>query len=83
MYDGLDVHKLVCYGTVMTHDGEVVKRASFTNDPERLLGFMEGLDEAMVVMEAGYRWQPLFSWLEGSGHHMELAHPTNQLKHLL
>ena len=36
MYVGLDVHKLVCYGTVMTHDGEVVKRARFNNDPEGL-----------------------------------------------
>ena len=26
MYVGLDVHKKTCYGTVMTHDGEMMKR---------------------------------------------------------
>jgi len=75
MYVGLDVHKLVCYGTVMTHDGEVVKRAKFTNDHEALDGFLEGLHEAQVAMEAGYCWQPLYGWLEEAGHDVRLAHP--------
>lgn len=75
MYVGLDVHKLVCYGTVMTHDGEVVKRARFSNDPEGLEEFMEGLHETQVAMEAGYCWQPLYGWLEEAGHDVRLAHP--------
>jgi len=39
MYVGLDVHKRVCYGTVMNDKGKVLKQASFTNDPEGLMGF--------------------------------------------
>jgi len=75
MYVGLDVHKRVCYGTVMTHDGEVVKRARFSNDPEGLEEFMEGLHEAQVAMEAGYCWQPIYDRLEEAGHDVRLAHP--------
>ena len=75
MYVGLDVHKRVCYGTVMDEKGEVVKQASFTNDPDGLEGFMEDLDMAMVAMEAGYCWQPLYDKLMDSRHHVKIAHP--------
>ncbi len=46
MYVGLDVHKHVCCGTVMDEKGKAVKQAKFTNAPERLEEFMEGLEEA-------------------------------------
>jgi len=36
MYVGLDVHKKVCYGTVIDEKGTVVKQAKFTNDHEAL-----------------------------------------------
>jgi transposase len=75
MYVGLDVHKRVCYGTIMTPKGEVVKRGRFSNDPEGLEEFLEGVEEAQVVMEAGYCWQPLYDWLEEAGHDVRLAHP--------
>jgi len=49
MYVGLDVHKNVCYGTVMDEKGKVAKQAKFTNDLEGVEAFMEGLDEAQVA----------------------------------
>ena len=64
MIVGLDVHKKVCYGTVMDEKGTVLKQAKFTND-----------HEARVVMEAGYCWQPLYDRLEEAGHDVRLAHP--------
>jgi hypothetical protein len=54
MYDGLDVHKKICYGTVMDDRGEVIRQAKFTNDYEALHFFMDGLEGASVVMESGY-----------------------------
>ena len=75
MYVGLDVHKKICYGTVMDENGAVVKQAKFDNDHEALDGFMEDLHEARVVMEAGYCWQPLYDRLEEAGHDVRLAHP--------
>ena len=66
MYVGLDIHKKVCYGTVMDEKGKVVKQAKFTNDSESLEEFMQDLDQAMVVMEAGYCWQPIYDQLESS-----------------
>lgn len=75
MYVGLDVHKNVCYGTVMDESGEVVRQGKFTNDYEALYDFMDGLEEAMVVMESGYCWQPLYEALEEAGHNVKLAHP--------
>ena len=42
MYVGLDVHKNVCYGTVMNEKGKVAKQAKFTNDLEGVEAFMEG-----------------------------------------
>jgi transposase len=59
----------------MDEKGKVVKQAKFTNDHKALDEFMEGLDEALVAMEAGYCWQPLYDRLEESGHHVKLAHP--------
>jgi len=35
-YVGLDVHKRVCYRTIMDEDGQVVKHGRFSNDPEGL-----------------------------------------------
>jgi transposase len=75
MYVGLDIHKKVCYGTVMDEKGTVVKQAKFDNDHEALDEFMEGLEEARVVMEAGYCWQPLYDRLEETGYDVRLAHP--------
>lgn len=75
MYVGLDVHKRVCYGTVMDGEGRVVKRGRFSNDPEGLEEFMEGIGEALVALEAGYCWQPLYDGLEEAGHDVRLAHP--------
>ena len=75
MYVGLDVHKNVCYGTVMDEKGKVAKQTKFTNDPEGVEAFMEGLDAAQVAMEAGYCWQPIYDALENSGHDVRLAHP--------
>ena len=57
MYVSLDVHKRVCYCTIMTLKEEVVKRGRFSNDPEGLEEFLEGVEEAQVAMEAGYCWQ--------------------------
>ena len=74
-YIGLDVHKRVCYGTVMDEKGQIVKRGKFSNDPQGLEEFMEGIDEALVAMEAGYCWQPLYDRLEETGHDVRLAHP--------
>ena len=75
MIVGLDVHKKVCYGAVMDEKGKVAKQAKFTNDPEGVEAFMEGLTEAQVAMEAGYCWQPIYDALEDSGHDVRLAHP--------
>jgi len=41
MYVGLDVHKNVCYGTVMDEKGKVAKQTKFTNDPEGVEASME------------------------------------------
>ena len=75
MYVGLDVHKKLCFGTVLDEKGSVVKQAKFDNDFEALGRFMKDLEEAVVVMEAGYCWQPLYESLEEMGHVVKLAHP--------
>ena len=36
MYVGLDVHKRVCYGTVIDKEGNIIKRGKMSNDPESL-----------------------------------------------
>ncbi|MBS7614615.1 IS110 family transposase [Candidatus Bathyarchaeota archaeon] len=76
LYVGLDVHKKVCYGTMMNEKGDVVKHGRFSRDPRCLKEFMAGVDEASVVMEAGYCWQPVYEWLEKDGYEVKLAHPT-------
>lgn len=75
MYVGLDVHKRFCHGTVMDEDGEIVKQGRFGNDPLCLGEFLEGFDDASVVLEAGYGWQPVYDRLEEEGYGVKLAHP--------
>ena len=58
MYVGLNVHKRFYYGTMMDRKGLVVKLNKFSNEPEGLEEFMDGVEEALVAKEAGYRWQP-------------------------
>ncbi len=60
------------YGTVMDEKGQIVKRGKFSNNPQGLEEFMDGVDEAL---EAGYCWQPLYDRLEETGHDVRLAHP--------
>jgi len=43
MYVSLDVHKRVCYCTIMTPKEEVGMRGRFSNDPEGLEDFLEGV----------------------------------------
>ena len=74
MYVGLDVHKKMCYGTVMDEKGNIIKQAKFSNDHAELALFMKGLKQTKVVMEAGYCWQPLYDALEEAGHDVRLAH---------
>ena len=76
LYVGLDVHKRFCYGTVMNEKGEVVRDGKFGKDLRCLEEFLDGVDEASVVMEAGYCWQPVFKWLERDGYDVKLAHPS-------
>jgi len=75
MYVGLDVHKRVCHGTVMDEEGHIVKRERFSNDPDSLSSFMKDIEEAKVVMESGYCWQPIYDRLEEAGYDVRLAHP--------
>jgi len=75
MFVGLDVHRKVCYGTVLDDRGRVVKQGRFSNDPDSLDGFLEGLGESRVVMESGYCWQPLYDRLEEKGCDVRMAHP--------
>jgi transposase len=75
MYVGLDVHKKMCYGTVMDEEGNIVKQAKFSNDHKDLTLFMKGLRQTKIVMESGYCWQPLYDALEEAGHDVRLAHP--------
>ena len=42
MHVGLDVHKKVCYGTVMDENGTVVRQGKFSNDSDTLYDFMDG-----------------------------------------
>ena len=46
LYVGLDVHKKVCYGTIMNEEGNVVKHGEFSKDPRCLGEFMDGIGEA-------------------------------------
>ena len=75
MYVGLDVHKRFYYGTVMDKKGEIIKDGKFGKDPRCLDEFLDGVNEASVVMEAGYCWQPVYEWLEKDGYRVKLAHP--------
>jgi transposase len=37
--------------------------------------FTKGIEEAKVVMESGYCWQPIYDHLEEAGYDVRLAHP--------
>jgi hypothetical protein len=39
---------------MMNEEGEIVRHGRFSKDPSCLDEFMGGVDEATVVMEAGY-----------------------------
>ena len=74
-YVGLDVHKEKVHGTVMSERGRVLRVGRFPNTPEGFREFFKGIDDAEIVMEAGYGWQPPYELLEKMGYKVKLAHP--------
>jgi transposase len=75
MYVGLDVHKRVCYGTLIDEEGHIVKRGKVASDKQSLGAFLSGIEGATIAMEAGYCWQPIYDALTEAGHTVKLAHP--------
>ena len=48
-----DAHKRFCQGTTMGR-ALVVKWGRFSNDPDGIYEFMDGVEELLVAMEAWY-----------------------------
>ena len=67
-YIGLDLHLKTTYGTVMEEDGAIVKQGRFSTSEENLEGFLSGVGEAKVALEASGFCLPWVEFLEGLGH---------------
>jgi transposase len=76
MYIGLDVHKNLCYATVLDEEGEIVEQKRFLNTPDEISQFVGELSSNdSVAMEASTYWQYIYDALEEAGVSVSLAHP--------
>lgn len=76
MYVGLDVHKNLCYATIVGEKGEVVGQRKFLNTREGVSQFVGELSLSdSVVMEATSHWQYIYDALEEVGISVCLSHP--------
>lgn len=76
MYIGLDVHKNLCYATIVDEEGEVVEQRKFLNTGEGVAAFVGELSKSdSVAMEATSHWQYIYDALEDAGINVCLSHP--------
>lgn len=76
MYIGLDVHKNLCYATMIDEEGEIVEQRKFQNTKEGVAGFVGKLSPCdSVAMEAASHWQYIYDALEEAGVSVCLSHP--------
>ena len=72
MYVGLDVHKRVCYGTLMDEESNIVRWERVASDPQSLRSFLDGVEGATVAMEAGYCAREYKKWWAEQGSNLRL-----------
>jgi transposase len=75
-YIGANVQNNCSLFAVLAQEGKVKRRTRFENNPQALRKCLGGLPRpAPSVMEAGYRWEPLYEVVEELGLAVSLAQP--------
>lgn len=76
LYVGVDSHKATAQITVMTEDGQIIKRKRIETSQAGVKEALGGYDQPLkAVVEASHSWGPVYDWLEEAGADVILAHP--------
>jgi transposase len=74
-YMGIDHHRQYSYITLMDERGEVLRSGRVANFGKELDKFLEGIDEAKAVVEAGRSSYAMVDVLDEMGVEVTMAHP--------
>ena len=74
-YMGIDHHRQYSYITLMDEGGEVLRSGKVANLGSELDKFLEGIDEAKAVVEAGRSSYTMVDVLDERGVEVTIAHP--------
>ena len=76
LFVGVDAHKATSQVTVVSSDGQILKRQRIPTSPEGFVQALGGFDQPLkAVLEASYSWGPTFDWLDDLCAEVVLAHP--------
>jgi len=74
-YIGVDLHKKMCFVTVMDKEGKIKKQTEISTDADKVAKFFSKHTNAAVAVESTMNWIPFYENLEGLGCKVVLSNP--------
>jgi len=74
-YIGVDLHKKMCFVTVMDIAGKIKKQAQVPTDADKVRKFFSKYKDASVAVESTMNWMPFYENLESLGCRVVLSNP--------
>ena len=74
-YIGVDLHKKMCFVTVMDIAGKIKKQTEVSTDSDKVRKFFSRYKNASVAVESTMNWMPFYENLESLGCRVVLSNP--------
>ena len=74
-YIGVDLHKKMCFVTVMDKEGKIKKQTEISTDADKVAKFFSKHTNAAVAVESTMNWIPFYENLESLGCSVVLSNP--------
>ena len=74
-YIGVDLHKKICFITVMDEAGKIKRQTEIKNEKNKIFKFFKRYSSASVAVESTMNWMPFYENLESMGCNVVLSNP--------
>ena len=74
-YIGVDLHKKMCFVTIMDDQGKIRQRTEISTDTDKVAKFFSRYQQAKVAVESTMNWIPFYENLERLGCKVVLSNP--------
>ena len=74
-YIGVDLHKKICYVTIMSRDGKIKKQTEISTEADKVSKLFKRYANVPVAVESTMNWIPFYENLESLGCKVLLSNP--------